>query len=401
MSYFEFGNNVKVVSGNGSIAALARELQRRGGKNALLLSDKNLQKLNLTGKAAGALKQAPDFKVGATYLNIEHGSSFQSVEEAYELYRRGGCDCVVACGGGSVIDTAKCLVLMLKTQSRDLSRNRGVNCATLAARVPFGVVTTNFGTGSDVTKFAVIRDEKKGEKAEFVSELLQPDFCVLDPQMTLTLERQEIALGGIEIFVNAIEAFISMQSELLSDRFARYAVMSARAALKKIFAERDADPSAPYDLDARLQLMEAGVMAGIAFSNAMVGLAHACANAIAGYYRDVDHTAVLSTVFVATLMYNLDVCGSRYEELLPILGGTDLYLETPAEKRASVFVDAIFHALGEYRRDYGLPLGLKNLGVKEEDLPLLARKTVADGAALSNPKRISEKEALELLTRCM
>lgn len=401
MNYFEFGNNVKVVSGEGSLDFLAREMERRGGKTALLISDKNLQKLGVTGTVANALKQSKEFKVGAIYLNVERGSSFQCVEEAYEIYRRSGCDCVVACGGGSVIDTAKCLVLMIKTQSRDLRQNRGVNSATLSSAVPFGVVTTNFGSGSDVTKFAVIRDEKRGGKAEFVSELMQPDFCVLDPRMTLTLDREIIALGGIEVLVNAVEAYTSLQSGLVSDRFARYAISLLRDALPRIFDERGENGAYVYDRQARLILMEAGVLAGIAFSNAMVGLAHAFANAVSGLYRDVDHTAVLSTVFIPVLLYNQETCAKKFEELLPVLMDTDVYLSAPAEKRASVFVDSIFHVISRYRENYSLPMGLRSLGVKEEDLPLIAHAAVSDGAVLSNPKRVSEKDALEILSHCM
>ncbi len=394
MSYFEFSGKVNIISGENGLEQFGEELSRIGCRHIFVISDKTVGKLDLIDPVIETIVRENGMTASAVYQNVENGSSFQSVEEAYEIYRASSCDSVLAIGGGSVIDTAKALVLMLKTQARDLSRLRTYNAAVAAQRVPFAVVPTTLGGGSEVTRFASIRNDAEQCKVQFVSDLLQPDVCVLDPRMIRTLTPRQLALGATRAMANALGAFISLQSTVVSDKFARQAVVRLRYAMELVRDELS-------DSRARLYLMQASILAGVARSNAQVGITHAIANAVCAHYPQIELSEALGVLLPQCLVFNKDARADKYAAMFATLAGEDAYLSVSADKRASGLVDCLVLTLGYYHEKFGTPATLAELGVEQDKLAEIASAVVREGNIMTNPKRIREQDVLEILQRSM
>ncbi|MCV6603330.1 MAG: iron-containing alcohol dehydrogenase, partial [Cohaesibacter sp.] len=222
------------------------------------------------------------------------------------------CDAIVAIGGGSVIDSAKGVNILASEQSDDLSAFSGSGAIKRALK-PFFVIPTTAGTGSEVTLVAVIKDNERGIKMSFASPFLLPNAAVLDPRMTLTLPPHITAATGMDALTHAVEAYICMAKNPLSDAF-------ATAAIQKIVAHLVNVVNKPDDIEGRLALAEAATMAGIAFSNSMVGLVHSLGHSV-GAECHLPHGLCMSIFLPWVLEYNLDKCADNIGELLlPLMG---------------------------------------------------------------------------------
>lgn len=388
-SYFEFHNSVKILSGAGALEHIPFELKNLGGQRPIVLTNEMLVKLGLVEPVLAALRES-EIGIGALFQDIPNDSSVQVVNRIARIYRDSGCDSIVAVGGGSVIDTAKGLNIVISENADDLMERMGVEI--LARRMqPFIVVPTTAGTGSEATLVAVIANQERNIKMEFVSYKLLPDVAVLDPRMTLSLPARLTAATGMDALSHAVEAYSCLQKNPLSDAYAFAAISLIREYLPRAVANG-------RDVEARMAMANASLMAGIAFSNSMVGIVHAIGHACGGVAH-VPHGDAMAILLPHGMEYNLEKAGAHYAELLLPLAGADAYARTSAAERAKRAIAAVRELTERLKRACGLPTRLSEVGVKKDDFRLIARTAINDGAAIVNPVEVGYDDVMAILEK--
>lgn len=386
--YFEFQNAVKLLCGELSLERISIELEHLGAARPLVLSDAVLSKIGTLEQVTEAM-QSEGITAGATFTEIPVDSSLAVVNQIAAYYREQGCDSIVAVGGGSVIDTAKGVRLVLSQDTDDILSISGVENLTRGKHIPFIVVPTTAGTGSECTGVAVIRNDANGVKMEFLSPFVEPDVAVIDPRMTMGLPPKATASTGMDALVHAIEACTCQQANPLSTAY-------GTAAIRMIAENVEEATRHGSNKKARFAMALASTMAGIAFSNSMVGAVHAIGHALGGVCH-VPHAVAMTILLPHVMRYNLSHCADAYAALLPWLAGMDAALATPAEKRAEAAIAYIEELGSRLNKACGLPLTLSEAGVQKDAFAKVAEFAVNDGALIVNPRAASEEQVIEIL----
>jgi len=386
--YFEFQNAVKLLCGELALERIAIELELMGASKPLMLSDAVLTKIGTLATVIKAM-ESEGVEPAATFTDIPVDSSLAVVNHIAAFYREQGCDSIVAVGGGSVIDTAKGVRLVLSQNKQDILSLSGLDNLVRGKHVPFIVVPTTAGTGSECTGVAVIRNDSNGVKMEFLSPYVEPDAAVLDPRMTQGLPPKATATTGMDALVHAIEACTCQQANPLSTAYGTAAIRMI--AENVVEATRNGS-----NKQARFAMALASTMAGISFSNSMVGAVHAIGHALGGVCH-VPHAVAMTILLPHVMRYNLSHCAQGYAELLPLLVGMEAAMATPAEKRAEAAIEAVV-ALGRKLHDIcGIPLTLSEAGVVRDTFAHVAEVAVNDGALIVNPRAADESQVIEIL----
>jgi alcohol dehydrogenase len=395
-SYYEFFNSVKIVSGYKALENIPYELSQLGAKKPIIITDKGIVKAGLIKHVIKSF-QGSKTTIGAIYDDTPVDSSNVVVDEIAEIYRKQGCDSIIAVGGGSAIDTAKGVNIVISENSNDLLKLMGNNRLTKPMR-PFVVIPTTAGTGSEVTMAAVIANPSKNVKMQFTSALMLPKLAVLDPRMTMSMPPKITAATAMDALTHAVEAFIGPQKNPVSDAF-------AVAAIELIRKNVVTAVKSGSDADARLAMANAALLAGLAFSNSMVGVVHAAAHALGGVCH-VPHGVANSIMLPHGLELYIKKSGeakkvlhlkqSIESVLLPLVGPEE-YVKVPAKERAQGTVNAIRDMTANLNKISGIPVKLRQAGVIENSLPEVAQATINDGAIAFSPVEVSYEEALALL----
>ena len=386
--YFEFQNAVKLLCGESALERLANELEHLGARAPMLLSDAVLAKIGTMQQVVDAMA-AEGCTPACTFTDIPVDSSLKVVNTIAALYRSSGCDSLVAVGGGSVIDTAKGVRLVLSQEADDILAIGGVENLVRGKYIPFVVVPTTAGTGSECTGVAVIRNDENGVKMEFLSPFVEPDVAVIDPRMTAGLPPKATASTGFDAMVHAIEACTCLQANPMSTAY-------GTAAIRMICENLEDATRNGSDKKARYAMAVASTMAGIAFSNSMVGAVHAIGHALGGVCH-VPHAVAMTVLLPHVMRYNLSHCAAAYAGLLPWLVGMDAAMATPVEKRAEAAIDAVVALGRRLNAVCGLPLTLKDAGVDKADFARVAGLAVNDGALIVNPRSAGVEQVIEIL----
>lgn len=387
--YYDFFNPVKIMAGRHALDNLAFEMKRINSDYPLLLTDRGIVKAGLLKLTLKVFLET-GLEPAAIYDNIPADSSVDTVNELVKLYREKGCDAIIALGGGSVIDTAKGVNLALSEDSSDIMDNIGVERA-LNPTESFVIIPTTSGTGSEVTQVAVISHNESGRKLLFSSPRLLPDIAVLDPRLTLTLPPLITASTGLDALSHAVEAYTCLQKNPLSDSYATTAISLIRDNLLTAV-------KVGSNKRARFAMANASLLAGISFSNSMVGAVHSLGHAC-GAVSHVAHGTLMAILLPHVMEYNMGALEKLYGELLLYLGGAELYSETPPGARAARSVAVIKDLNRELHRACRLPLTLKEAGVKEFELKPAAEKAISDGSVICNPEELSCEDALNILKK--
>lgn len=388
-AYFEFRNAVKLLCGELALERIPSELAALGSERPLLLSDAVLSKIGTLRLVQQAMESegCPPAQV---YTDIPVDSSLEVVNRIAALYRELDCDALVSVGGGSVIDTAKGVRLVLSQDTDDILSLSGVENLPLGAPVPFIVVPTTAGTGSECTGVAVIRNDANGVKMEFLSPFVEPDAAVIDPRMTLGLPPKATASTGMDALCHAIEALTCLQANPLSSAY-------AMEAIRLIVRHLPEATRRGSNREARFAMALASTMAGIAFSNSMVGAVHAIGHALGGVCH-VPHAVAMTILLPHVMAYNAERCAADYARLLPLLVGEERAAATLPAERALAAVEAVRALSARLSELCGLPLSLHAAGVENRlDFPRVAAVAVNDGALIVNPRAAGEEDVLAIL----
>lgn len=387
--YYEYHNPVKILSGEAALENIPYELGVLEAKAPLLLSDAGLVQVGAVDTVLSHMKPAVP---KATFTNIPPDSSVAVVNEIARFFTEQGCDSILAVGGGSVIDTAKGVRMVIAQGAADLEALMGCEVLTAGRHIPFIAVPTTAGTGSECTPVAVISNPDKQVKQEYISAHLLPDAAILDVRMTLTLPPKVTASTGIDALCHAIEAYTCLQKNPMSDAYATAAIGMILENLPKA-VENGRDKAA------RLAMANASLMAGTAFGNSMVGLVHAIGHSLGGICH-VAHGDAMSILLPHVMDYNLDACREVYSDLLLHLAGPEVYVSTPEAQRAEAAVALVRNFITSFHEGCGLPVRLRDTGkVTEGQFEAVARTAISDGAIIVNPKAAGIPEIVDILKK--
>ncbi|WP_421316302.1 iron-containing alcohol dehydrogenase [Aeromonas veronii] len=388
--YYDFFCPVKLLAGEQALEQLASELASLGALRPLLLTDKGVNATGLATLLANVLAEG-ELPVAAIWDEIPADSSTAVVERIAKRYRELDCDSLVALGGGSVIDTAKAVNILTSMGGDHLLDYSGAGCLTRPLK-PLAVVPTTAGTGSEVTLVAVIKDEASGRKVPFTSPFLLPQLAVLDPRLTQGLPLNITAATAMDAMTHAIEAFIGTAKNPVSDALALMAVEKIASALPQIIHD-------PQNKQLRLQLAEGSTLAGMAFSNSMVGLVHALGHSL-GARCHLPHGLCMNLFLPTVLDYNRPEVDSELARLLLPLVGAERFAATPAHQRAEATITAIRTLRDTLWQAVKLPRTMSEAGVSDRSLLTEIRDlAVNDGAMLFNRKDADREQLLTLLER--
>jgi alcohol dehydrogenase class IV len=381
--FFQFHLPTKVIAGAGLASDFGTELAELHISRPLIVCDPVVRKIGLADKVIAGL-EAAGITPGGIYADVPPNSEMQHVRQVAALFQETNCDSLIALGGGSTIDTAKVANIMV-SEADDIENFIGVELLTRPLK-PLVVIPTTAGTGSEVTNVAVILDEAQNIKISFQDRHLLPKLAVLDPELTMTMPPQVTAATGMDALTHAMEAYMGPQASPFSDAMAYTTVQLVHQSL--VTAVRE-----PQDVEARMAMLVAACMGGIAFSHSMVGIVHAMSHTVGGLFH-VAHGTANSILLPHGLRYNVPVVAAKLAQLAPALGVAPAADADATCERIIAAVDQLkaqLHAL------CGLPQRLREVGLTEADLPAVAAGAMMDGTSFCNPREMDEETVLAAL----
>ena len=390
--YFEFSNPGKILSGTYALENIASELKLLNCSRAMVLSDKVLNDIGSVKTLSDALVTG-GIKIASIYTDIPADSDILVVNKIANEYRKVNADSIIALGGGSVIDTAKGLRMLISQGGNDILSFVGCEVLPKGQSVPLVAIPTTSGTGSEATKIAVIKNNEKHVKMEFVSQFLLPDLAVIDPRFCTSMPKRVTAMTGLDALTHALESFYCLQKNIVSQSYALAAVQLIKDNLINAITNGS-------DKKVRLNMANASLLAGSAFSNSMVGLVHAIGHSLGGIAK-VPHGLAMAILLVPCLRFNLDYCREEYERLFLAFAGAEEYVKVEKSKRAEAFIDAIEDFLSSVSKKADMSLKLSSYNVDPKCFEAVAALSINDGAIIVNPRECSRDEVIEILKQCL
>ncbi|HQG40921.1 MAG TPA: iron-containing alcohol dehydrogenase, partial [Spirochaetales bacterium] len=375
-TYYEFFCPVKICSGVGALENIPSELDALDSHRPMIITDKGVESAGLLKTVLDAFADS-NMVIGAVWTDVPPDSGKKTVSAAAEVYRAKQCDALIAVGGGSVIDTAKGVNILVSMGGTDLSAYAGAGALKKHLN-PLIIIPTTAGTGSEVTLVAVIKDEELEKKLLFVSPFLLPNIAVLDPRMTLTLPPAITAATAMDAMTHAIEAYTCIGKNPMSDAYAYNAIRLITENLIAVIKN-------PHYEQGRLALANAATMAGIAFSNSMVGLVHSLGHAT-GAVCHIPHGVAMNIFLPHVLEYNMLMVNNYIAELLLPLSGPEVTYATPESDRALKAIAVIRGLQKQLYELANLPYTLSQTGkVSRSQFDEIAHKTINDASLTYNP----------------
>ncbi|OGC91850.1 MAG: alcohol dehydrogenase [candidate division Zixibacteria bacterium RBG_16_53_22] len=370
-----------VVTGAGSSGRVGEHCLRLGLKKGLVVTDKVMVGLGILDGIRKALEQ--DNVSYAVYDGVAAEPTIDFVREGLQAYRENGCDFLLAVGGGSPIDTAKAIGVMVSNPG-SIEEYRGAGKVRKKG-VPLLAIPTTAGTGSEVTRFTVITDTRTNVKMLIASPYIIPDVAIVDPLLTLSCPPGLTATVAIDALTHAIEAYVSVKAQPLSDIFCLSAIGLISGSLRQAWADAQ-------NVEAREKTMLGALQAGIAFSNSSVALVHGMSRPIGAYFH-VAHGASNAALLGVVTDFSLAGNPGRYARIAAAMGEdiSGLSDEEAARRGAE--------AVNKLIRDVEVP-SLRELGVDqarlEELAPRMTEDAIASGSPANNPRQATKQEIIEL-----
>jgi len=371
---FIYNNPTRLVYGEKTVRETGVELDSLGVSRALLVTDRGVVAAGL----AELVQKALGRRYAGTFDGCLQDSGLQVVNEGAEYAREAGADALVSVGGGSTIDTAKGIAVLLK-EGGCLQDYAGYQLLT-RPQTPHLAIPTTAGTGSEVTYAAVIKDWERHVKILFCDNHIIPNVAILDPQLTRNLPPLLTAATGMDAFTHAVEAICSTEREPLADALALHAIRLITKYLPRCVEQGE-------DMAARGQQQLAATMAGIAFSNTQVALVHAMAHSVGALFS-VPHGLANSILLPHVIMHNAGSCPDRCLLIAQAMG---LAAGEIAEEEVG---DVLALTVRELTHKMGVPQRLRDVGVPLEELSAAANGCMSDGAIIYNPKPVDSVEEI-------
>ncbi|MGF9710602.1 iron-containing alcohol dehydrogenase [Paenibacillus naphthalenovorans] len=375
---FSFHLPTLIEFGYGKAARLGERLLQLDVRKVFIVSDKGVASAGLLTAMTESLRSS-----GITfdlYTDVEPDPGLETIDRGAATFRTQPYDGIVAVGGGSSIDAAKG-IRAVAANGGSIGDYAGVNRIPAANPVPLIAIPTTSGTGSEVTIFGVYSDWHNQVKVTVTSQHMAPTIALVDPELTMNLPARMTAASGIDALAHGIETFFSVRSRPASDALAMRAIAAVSANLRR--AVHDGS-----DIEARIGMSHGSLLAGMAFNNGFLGLAHAIGSALSGHCH-VPHGVAIGLLLPSVVEFNASVRPEKAATIAQLMVAIANGAGTKAEGAAS--------AVAQMVRDIGLPTRLRDVGVPEEKLTDIARDSFKSGMMKFNPRTPTEHEVLELL----
>lgn len=364
--------------GAGAIAEIVTEVRSRGFQKAFVCSDPDLIRFGVTAKVTDLL-DANSIPY-AVFSEIKPNPSIKNVQDGVEAFKASGADCIIAVGGGSAMDTAKAVgIIITNPEFADVRSLEGV-APTKNPCVPILAVPTTAGTAAEVTINYVITDEEKNRKMVCVDTHDIPIAAFVDPDMMATMPAGLTAATGMDALTHAIEGFTTKAAWTMTDMFHLKAIEIIAASLRGAVANTP---------EGREGMALGQYIAGMGFSNVGLGIVHSMAHPLGAVY-DTPHGVANAIILPTVMEYNAEATGDKYKYIAAAMGveGTE---NMSVEEYRKAAVDAV----KQLSQDVGIPTDLKEI-VKPEDVPFLAESAYADACRPGNPKDTSVEDITAL-----
>ncbi|MEM3406367.1 MAG: iron-containing alcohol dehydrogenase [Candidatus Aenigmatarchaeota archaeon] len=378
---FEFRIPQRIIYGIGCYKKIIELVKEMNSRNILLVTGKKVIETNYVKEIIESIKK---MNINIEIFNeIPKEPEMDFVYNGLKIYEEKNCELIIAIGGGSVLDTAKGIAL-LATNGGSLRDYEGLEKIP-KSQAPLIAVPTTAGTGSEVTKFTVITDTERKRKMLIGSVNIIPKIAIVDPLLTISMPQDITMSTGMDALTHAIEAYISIKAQPITDLLAIEAIKLISKYLRRAWANGE-------DIEAREKVMLGSLLAGLAFSNSSVALAHGMARPLGAYFNiphGLSNAILLPHVMEFTYIsnpekfMNIASCMSEKIDGLPLIEAAKLSIE----------------AVKKICKDIKVP-SLKNIGIKEEELnklaPKMAEEAIASGSPANNPRKATIEEIVEI-----
>lgn len=376
---FAFQGAKKIVFGQGACQGLAEEINALGAKKVFVVLDRVLSELK-------AVRQVVDLlgSKGITpflYGEITPEPEPVLADRGAELAKEQGCDIVVGIGGGSSLDVAKAIAILVTNDGKaedyiGLEKVKSPGLPTI-------MIPTTAGTGSEVTFTAVFTMREKKRKGGINSHLMYPDVALLDPELTLSLPPQPTATTGIDALTHAIEAYTSLQSNPMSDMVAKNAIALIGTNLRHVMNDGQ-------NRQARYNMLLGSLMGGLALASAGVGACHALAYPLGAFF-DIPHGLANAVLLPYIMEYNMESADTKYALVGSLMKSGALADGVEASSRSGVQV------VKKLTQDVGIPQSLKDLGIPESAIQDMAKMAMTVARPLeNNPRKVTKDDAIKI-----
>lgn len=367
----------EIIYGIGALSQMGQCARRLGGERVLLVTDPGIVEAGWVDETIKVLeKEDLNYVV---YDNVVSNPRDFQVEEGVQIYNKKKCDVIVAVGGGSPIDTAKGIAIVVTNHGR-INEYEGCNQVTQPIP-PLVCAPTTAGTGADVSQFAVITDAERKAKMTILSRAIMPDISLVDPRLLQTKPPELMAATGMDTLTHALEAYVSSLSWPMTDPHATHAI--------ELVMEHLVDAVRTRNIEALEGMSIACLESGVAFSNAILGAVHALAHPLGGLF-DMHHGVANSVLLPVVIRQNVEYSTEKYARVASAMGvdTSGMTLEDAAHSVLPL-IEQLIEALE-------LPHRLSSLGVRAEDIPLMAEMAQQDICMLTNPYCYSADEIAQL-----
>ena len=366
----------EIIFGKGSLNQVGECRSRLGSSRVFLVADRGSgaplgERCSLFSMRRAEYWSWSDFSANPRDYEVEEGS---------RLYTENSCDAVLAIGGGSTIDAAKA-VATLSTNEGRIQDYEGIDLINNPLP-PLIVVPSTAGSGSDVSQFSIIADSERKIKMTIISKSLIPDISITDPLLLSTIDSRVTAQTGMEALSHAIEAYLSLAATDMTDIHALHAIELISRNLRASVASQ-------VNEEAKVAMGKASMHAGIAFSNAVLGLAHAMTHQVGGML-DLPIGEISAIILPHVMRFNLLSSIDKYVRIAAIMGARVEQM-TPREAAEKAIA-----MVWELAQDVGIPAGLAELGLPEEVLPELSENAIKDACFITNPRDADVADIIEI-----
>jgi len=378
---FEFKLPTRILFGVNLVDSLGEEVKALGIQRLLLVTDQGVVHAGLLERVTRALDAAAvEYTI---FDSVEANPTTTTVHSGAELFRKNKCDGLAALGGGSPIDAAKAIGVQATHAGDIMDYSRRVGKPVQNITPPLVAIPTTAGTGSEVTWVSVLVDPHDKVKIVVPSPYIAATVALVDPSLTVSLPPDVTASTGMDALTHAIEAYVSIKSHPVSDSLALEAIQLINSNLREAVGNGD-------NLAARADMLLASTMAGMAFVNASVGLSHAVAHALGGFFN-IGHG--IANAVMLPLVMRLSLIGNpgKYADIAVAMGENTEGLSEMEAAREAVF------AVESLAADIGIPQDLKQLGADPARISDLAEETMNQtGAYPFNPRKVGKREIMQL-----
>lgn len=382
---FRYDLPTSVEFGNGSVRLIADRVKQFGGTRVLIVSDPGVVKAGIVERVVEPLVDAslPFIQ----YADVESDPAIESVEKGIRVAKEGQCDLVIGVGGGSALDTAKAVGLMLGNDGsvRDYI---GINKVPHRG-APVIAIPTSAGTGSEITIWSVLTDRQANAKVSVGSVHNCPSLAICDPELTVTLPAHITAATGLDALTHAVESYVNKATQPISEALARRAIELISSNLRLAVVQGD-------NLEARYGMLLGSLMAAMAFNPTRLGLSHALAMPLGAQFH-IPHGVVNAILLPEVMQFNIIGNVQKYADIAVIMSG----MSVPADKTLRELAEDSVGAVRLLRSDVRLRETLSDYGVQETDLPSVAAEAMLSGNVPVNPRTSTIADLVDICLAAM